>query len=197
MFETYEEEVDDDGMVEIEATFPEGETMRVYVDKKPAPKSAKLAKKRTHTPAPHPLAAVWIVVQTDYEHHTDQVGHSHVASTYAYDTIKDANESAREILMETCGADDSDGKEELEFDQEENRGSSTKEYTGWLHTMEDDRDSVKVEVTKLKLHSSAPAPIVDHHAALGRKRKTAPSLEAPRAAKKKGRDEEVIILSSD
>ncbi|KAG8994948.1 hypothetical protein FRB94_006938 [Tulasnella sp. JGI-2019a] len=37
-FIKYEEEVDDDGMVEIPTTFPEGEIMRVYVDKKPIPK---------------------------------------------------------------------------------------------------------------------------------------------------------------
>ncbi|KAG8995618.1 hypothetical protein FRB95_011383 [Tulasnella sp. JGI-2019a] len=209
-FVEYEEEVDDDGIVEITATFPEGEIMRVYVDKKPAPKPKSkppvnpAVKEHMAHPATtmivEPLKAVWIVVQTDYQHHTDRKGRSHVVSDDAYDSLKAANEAAREALLETCGAeinsDDEYNEDSIEIGPEENRGSATKGYKGSVYVAEDDRDNVKVEVKRLTLHHST-SPVVVNLQKTDYKRKTAPIGSSPKPAKKKPRDDEVVVISSD
>ncbi|KAF7984653.1 hypothetical protein HWV62_12902 [Athelia sp. TMB] len=148
-FETYEVTTDSDGMVDVEATCPEGEIMHVYIKRKqapprpqpPAPKAAPKSKPSSsktgkgaasHADAnvqPHALAPrhVWIIVQTDYEHHTDEEGRSHVASHLAFDCLEHANRDARLLLLEAAGQelddDDSDPDFEEECD-ELNRGSA-------------------------------------------------------------------------
>ncbi|KAJ7640965.1 hypothetical protein FB45DRAFT_1053619 [Roridomyces roridus] len=174
-------EEDDEGMVSVEAECPEGEMMSVYIEKKKAPKGltkAPTSKPKAKTSAEKPAAPkdVWVIMQTDYVHHTDEKGRSHLASSDAYGSLLEANEAGRSILCETCGfEEDDDELEDIEMN-EENIGSTTKRYVGYAYIQEDQRDHVKVEVQKLGFR---PAPTKQSKGS------------------KKRKIEEVIDISSD
>lgn len=164
-FESYEvtEPEDNDGMVQVDATCPEGEIMQVSIVKMKAPPQptsesrTSLSTKNGKRPAveeelevrPHALAPkrVYVITQTDYDHHTDEDGRSHIAISVAYDTLEDANEAAREHLLDVSGED----YRYVEL-SEQNKGSKTKSYVGHAYVREDEVDNIKVEVKELSLY---------------------------------------------
>jgi hypothetical protein len=149
-FEEYRETTKD-GMVSVKAMCPEGEAMSVYIRKKEMKNPpAKSLASTNQTAQP---STVWIVLQTDYAHHTDEEGRSHVASSTAYDDLEDANAAARELLLEACGIEDSDDEGGLEL-SEVNLGSTTEAYEAYAYLYQDDTDHIKMEVMKMNLHSS-------------------------------------------
>ncbi|KAJ7606826.1 hypothetical protein FB45DRAFT_351235 [Roridomyces roridus] len=159
-FESHEIEVDEEGRVSVEAECPDGEMMSVYIEKKKAPKGLTKAatskpKAKPQTEEPAALKGVWVIMQTDYEHHTDEEGRSHLASSVAYESLREANQAARWVLCETCGFEEENELGEMDS-EEQNIGSSTKAYVGYAYVREDDRDNVKVEVTQLSVKRSAP-----------------------------------------
>lgn len=168
-FEQYEASVDEEGMVNIEATCPEGEVMRVFVEKKRAPPGKtpppKAAVASGSTTQPGALAPkyVWIVMRTDYDHHTDEEGRSSVACSTAYDSLKQANEAARDLLLEACGVED--GEDSLPEMNESNVGSDTEPYIGYAYVRWDDIDNIEMKVTRMELHCR-----VKTHACGGQKR---------------------------
>ncbi|KAJ7492090.1 hypothetical protein FB451DRAFT_516184 [Mycena latifolia] len=188
-FETYEVEMDD-GMVSVTAECPEGEIMSVYVERKAALNllsgRAKEKKSAVHHCEPAPaLENVWIIMQTDFAHHTDEEGSSDIACYTVYGSVREANEAARDALFNACGVEDDEdfGGDDL---REENIGSSTKGYVGYATVYEDDRHEVKVEVRKLSVQHAA-----------GRKRQSTSNSDGKAAKKRKTGAEEVIDISSD
>ncbi|KAJ7455921.1 hypothetical protein B0H11DRAFT_2066292 [Mycena galericulata] len=184
-FDSHEIEVED-GMVSVTAECPEGEIMNVYIEKTEAPgrsKEKKLAAPKSQATS---LKEVWIIVQTDFEHHTDEEGRSDIAVGTVYESLREANEAARYVLFETCGAeDDEDELPGVEL-SEQNRGSTTKGYVGIATVFEDDRHEVKIEVRKLAVK----------YASAGTKRRAA-SGSGEGLKKRKIEEEEVIDVSSD
>ncbi|KAJ6611471.1 hypothetical protein B0H10DRAFT_2056089 [Mycena sp. CBHHK59/15] len=186
---------EEDGMVSVTAECPEGEIMTVYVEKKAAPKlvATLRASKQGKTTAKNPpatvspLKEVWIIVQTDYAHHTDEEGRSDVASSQAYEAVRDANFAARDALLDACGVED---EEELDGSgievEEENRNSTTKAYVGRATVYRDDVHEIKVEVTNLTVRRAS-----------GGTKRSSSSVEQRSAKKRKIEPEEVIDISSD
>ncbi|KZP33967.1 hypothetical protein FIBSPDRAFT_1035882, partial [Athelia psychrophila] len=178
-FESYDVTMDDDGMVDIEATCPEGEIMHVYIEKKKAPPrpqppiakpipetkpSSSATKEKSLTLDAdlnvqlHALAPkdVWVILQTDYDHHTDEEGRSHLASAVVYDSLKRANEIARALLLEAAGHDpEEEQDEDDEMDEDEvafpvecselNKGSLDKPYKAVAYVREEEVDNICME----------------------------------------------------
>ncbi|KAJ7664944.1 hypothetical protein B0H17DRAFT_1091287 [Mycena rosella] len=189
-FDTYEVEVED-GMVSVTAECPEGEVMNVYVERKAAPNlvgsRAKGTKEKKAAEPVRALKEVWIIMQTDYAHHTDEEGRSDIACSTAYESVREANKAAREVLCDACGVEDEDELEaEVEL-EEQNRESATKGYVGYATVYEDDRHQIKVEVRKLAVK----------HAVAGTKRRSASGSDTTAKKKRKIEAEEVIDISSD
>ncbi|KAJ7606876.1 hypothetical protein FB45DRAFT_1040821 [Roridomyces roridus] len=118
---------------------------------------------------------VWVIMQTDYDHHTDEEGRSHLASQVVFESLQEANKEARWALCETCGFEDEEELNHVERD-EKNIGSSTEAYIGYAYVREDERDNVKVAVERMTFQ-----------------RAVKPSKES----KKKRKIQEVIEISSD
>ncbi|KAJ7292741.1 hypothetical protein C8J57DRAFT_1266934 [Mycena rebaudengoi] len=185
-FESHEVEVED-GMVTVTGHCPEGEIMTVYIEKKPvpagsrAPMQAKAAPKKTAAASVRSdLKEVWIIIQTDFEHHTDEEGRSDVASEMAYESVQDANRAARYVLMDACGVEDDDEWHDIEL-EEENLDSTSEAYVGRATVREDDRDSIEVVVKRLIVSRAS----------------TASKSSAKGSNKKRRIEEDVIDISSD
>ncbi|KAJ7675853.1 hypothetical protein DFH06DRAFT_1170764 [Mycena polygramma] len=190
-FESHEVEVDSDGMVSVTAECPEGEIMSVFIEKKKVAQSvAKVVqKKSTAQEADIPvLKEVWIITQTDYEHHTDEEGRSSIAVSTVYESLREANEAARYALLDACGIEDEDDDDTFAGIEltEENRDSATKAYIGDAVVFQDDRHAIKIEVEKLAVKYSDA----------GTKRRAA-SSSSKGSKKRKIEAEEIIDISSD
>ena len=180
-FESYEVTTDSDGAVDVEATCPEGEIMHVYIERKKAPPRAQPPTPKA-TPRPKPSSSnagkslasgadpnvqpqalapkhVWIILQTDYQHHSDEKGHSRIASDVAYDSLKIANDAARQLLLEAAWQelDDDHDSDEVDFDvecNELNRGSLDRPYEAVAYVQDDEVDHIRMEVKKMALSCS-------------------------------------------
>ncbi|KAJ7110358.1 hypothetical protein C8R43DRAFT_165558 [Mycena crocata] len=185
-FNTYEVE-EEEGMVSVTAECPEGETMSVYIDKKAAPNvvGSSKEKKSARSKPPRELKEVWIIMQTDFEHHTDEEGRSDLASGSAYESLQDANQAAREALFEACGVEDDEELGSIEL-REENRDSTTKGYVGYATVFEDDRHEIKVDVRNLSVQHASDAT-----------RKRRASSSETTGKKRKIEAEDVIDITSD
>ncbi|KZP14076.1 hypothetical protein FIBSPDRAFT_868683 [Athelia psychrophila] len=165
-FDMYDVTSDSDGMVDIEANIPDGQNMHVYIQKKRAPLPPKSktssSNKRGRVMAsdadpdvhPHALAPkhIWIIMQTDYEHHTDEQGRCHLASYTSFVSLSEANKAARDLLLEAAGIED---EEEMDVELNEvNTGSAKKPYVGYAYVLQDEVDHIQMEVHKMLLSCS-------------------------------------------
>lgn len=201
-FQDYGEEVDRQGMVSISGQCPEGEVITVVVRKKPAPKPlAATSTIRPHAhskPSPGPrraaseapavLSAVWLIVQTDYEDPTDDKGRTRLSKAY-YDTVKEANEDAREALAVACGRRRDDDLTGIRLEGEKNLGSNTEEYEVTARVHHDKRDHLTIQVKKFTVRRAAgsspawgtkwkaPAPTESVTAGEAKKTKTGDAAE--------------------
>lgn len=101
------------------------------------------------------MKAVWVIVRTDYEHHTDRKGRSHIVSA-AYGTVKEANSAARKLLAAACRRPRDDDLVGIQLEGEKNVASATTEYEVTARVHEDERDHLAIRVRKLKFHHAEP-----------------------------------------
>jgi hypothetical protein len=148
-FEEYEEEVDeDDGTVRIEAHCPEGEEMSVYVEKAAAPPKPG-APEPLKANLPRTSDALWIILVVISSDQDDDGSQVDLGNDAVYESLFEANEAAYDIFREKCHVE---AGQPLDPDiREENRGSQTKPYSAYTHSLIDDYYSVKVEVRKVNL----------------------------------------------
>jgi len=194
-FDMYDVSSDSDGMVDIAANVIDRQGIHVYIQKKRAPPPPKLKTPSSNGRGrgkvanldtdvhPHALAPkhIWIIMQTDYEHYKDEQGRSHMASDTAFDSLVDANEMARDLLLEAAEVED---EEDMDMELNEvNTGSAKKPYVGYAYVQQDDVDHIKMEVREISLSCSK---------ATHRCGEMVPSGSGPR---KRARREHVIEIS--
>lgn len=183
------------GMVDIAANIIDRQNIHVYVQKKQAPSPPKSKTSSSNNRGrgkasdldpnvhPHALAPkhIWVIMQTDYEHHTDEQGRCHLASDTAFDSLVDANEAARDLLLEAAGIED---EEDMDTELSEvNTGSANKPYVGYAYVLQDEVDHIQMEVHEISLTCSK---------ATHRCGEMVPSGSGPR---KRARREDVIEIS--
>jgi hypothetical protein len=140
-----------------------------------------------------PEPYVYVITQTDIEHHTDEDGQVSIVSIHA--TAAQANEAAAAYLREELGCDD---------DEEEDFGGASVDesmrkglYEATAEVYEDRRHALTIEVQKRTLYgveypdsSSSDGGADDDKKGPAKKRKA----KSPPSGGNKKRRQEVIVL---
>lgn len=159
-FEDVEDETGDEDCEEltIEAECPEGERVRVYIEKKKIKSRPIQAVKSLKRKAPQKIdrnGNIYILKQETQEHHDVQVQQTEVVSGQAYDNLLEANQAARAYLLEEIlGIEDEDVGDLPCEGEEDNVNSSHAEYTGTVYHHNDETYEVIVRVERLGIRYS-------------------------------------------